>query len=292
MRRTRLNSGYSLNTDQRRTKAGTISASKHFMERSLGQFGFSSNWTPILINKSLWLDAADIETIILNGNTVSQWNDKSGNGRHATQTTLANQPTYISQGLNGKDIIDWDGSNDSMVISGANSTTLSQELSQDNTYSIAFVLQADVFSNLPVLLHVPESSFKFLFELNSPAGLYWGDTTTNFRTYSSGTFASTSRATFFTCIKTGSGLGEAHAEGTLVSTFTGTLSNSPTISSNFILGSYSSAQYNYNGKFAEIIISNYSWNTDERQNVEGYLAHKWGLTSNLPANHPYKNTAP
>lgn len=41
MRRTRLNSGYSFTTDQRRTKAGTIAASKHFMERSLGSFSSS-----------------------------------------------------------------------------------------------------------------------------------------------------------------------------------------------------------------------------------------------------------
>ena len=25
-----------------------------------------------------------------------------------------------------------------------------------------------------------------------------------------------------------------------------------------------------------------------RQKVEGYLAHKWGLSGNLPSNHPYK----
>ena len=28
------------------------------------------------------------------------------------------------------------------------------------------------------------------------------------------------------------------------------------------------------------------------EQAEGYLAHKWGLTSNLPVSHPYKNTAP
>ena len=26
--------------------------------------------------------------------------------------------------------------------------------------------------------------------------------------------------------------------------------------------------------------------------AEGYLAHKWGLQSNLPVSHPYKNLAP
>jgi len=28
------------------------------------------------------------------------------------------------------------------------------------------------------------------------------------------------------------------------------------------------------------------------EKAEGYLAHKWALTSNLPVSHPYKNTAP
>ena len=30
----------------------------------------------------------------------------------------------------------------------------------------------------------------------------------------------------------------------------------------------------------------------ERQKIEGYLAHKWGLAANLPADHPYKTEAP
>ena len=42
MRRRRANSGYSGNTDQRRTTAGTISMSKHYMERSLGEFVFTT----------------------------------------------------------------------------------------------------------------------------------------------------------------------------------------------------------------------------------------------------------
>ena len=28
------------------------------------------------------------------------------------------------------------------------------------------------------------------------------------------------------------------------------------------------------------------------QEVEGYLAHKWGLEGSLPADHPYKNATP
>jgi hypothetical protein len=32
--------------------------------------------------------------------------------------------------------------------------------------------------------------------------------------------------------------------------------------------------------------------TTDRQKLEGYLAHKWGLAANLPADHPYKSAAP
>ncbi|MFM6311372.1 MAG: hypothetical protein ACKPGB_24525 [Dolichospermum sp.] len=47
-------------------------------------------WTPKQIPTVMWFDAADSSKIT----TVSQWNDKSGNGRHLSQTTAENQPIY------------------------------------------------------------------------------------------------------------------------------------------------------------------------------------------------------
>jgi hypothetical protein len=44
----------------------------------------------------MWFDAADAGTITLNGSTVAQWDDKSGNSKHAVQATAASQPTYIA----------------------------------------------------------------------------------------------------------------------------------------------------------------------------------------------------
>jgi len=295
MRRWRLNSGYCGTTDQRRTKAGTIPMLKHYMERDLGVFVNTvviagTEWTPAQITTALWLDAADASTITLNSTTVSQWNDKSGNGRHATQATSANQPTYISSGMNSLGLVDWDGSNDAMTISGG-TPTLHSELSADNTYSMAWAVKPDKISNLPVLLYVPESGFKFLVEIKSNGGLYWGDTTSNYRTYDGGSFFVVNTGTFFTLIKTGSGAGTAHVAGTLNSHSSGGLSDTPTLGAAFILGDYPSG-YSYDGKMAEIIISNYSWDTSERQKIEGYLAHKWGLQANLPNDHPYKNAAP
>ena len=44
-------------------------------------------------------------------------------------------------------------------------------------------------------------------------------------------------------------------------------------------------------KIAEIILCHDVSDTI-REKIEGYLAHKWGLESNLPTNHPYKSQPP
>ena len=53
----------------------------------------------------------------------------------------------------------------------------------------------------------------------------------------------------------------------------------------------------YGGKLFEFMVSDGqpgigSGNKMYIEKAEGYLAHKWGLTSSLPVSHPYKNTAP
>ncbi len=295
MRRWRHNSGYCGTTDQRRTRAGTIPMLKHYMERDLGAFinTVADGWTPAQITTALWLDAADDSTITLNGSNVSQWNDKSGNERHATQGDNAKRPTYLSNSINGRSTLDWDGTDDSMEITGAVSTTLNTILSNDDTHSIAILLEADVISNSPVILHVPEGSWEFLIEVNSTGGgLYWGYTTSNFRTYSTGTFASITKPTFFVLTKSDSSTGDAYSAGSLVSSYSGTLGATPTMTSNFVIGSYSSSSFNFNGRIAEIIISKETWDTDTRQKIEGYLAHKWGREGDLPVDHPYKSISP
>jgi len=46
------------------------------------------------------------------------------------------------------------------------------------------------------------------------------------------------------------------------------------------------------GSYCELLVWRESLNTSDRQKVEGYLAHKWGLTSGLPVSHPYKTSPP
>jgi hypothetical protein len=61
----------------------------------------------------LWLDAADSSTITTETG-VSEWRDKSVTGSKWAQTTGNNQPATGTQTLNGRNVIVFDGSNDSL----------------------------------------------------------------------------------------------------------------------------------------------------------------------------------
>jgi hypothetical protein len=57
------------------------------------------------------------------------------------------------------------------------------------------------------------------------------------------------------------------------------------------LGCYNGTGSFWDGSVGEVVVL-LSYNLEDRQKIEGYLAHKWGLAGSLPANHPYKSAAP
>lgn len=69
------------------------------MAEHVGSLVISPAWTLDNITPSLFLDALDSSAVVLNSTTVSQWTDKSGNARHATQATAGSQATYLGNAL-------------------------------------------------------------------------------------------------------------------------------------------------------------------------------------------------
>ena len=45
-------------------------------------------WTPDELNLSLWLDASDSDNFIIESGHIAQWNDKSTNANHLTQSEI------------------------------------------------------------------------------------------------------------------------------------------------------------------------------------------------------------
>ena len=78
--------------------------------------------------------------------------------------------------------------------------------------------------------------------------------------------------------------------GTIEST-TNSIATPDNTNIGYSIGGQYSVSRRMNGVIGEVIMVQ-TTDTTTRQKIEGYLAWKWGLTSSLPADHPYKNAAP
>jgi hypothetical protein len=76
-----------------------------------------------IANLAAWFDASDSSTLfdattggslVAADGAVARWEDKSGNGRHATQGTANNRPLRKLALLAGRDALFFDGSNDAL----------------------------------------------------------------------------------------------------------------------------------------------------------------------------------
>jgi hypothetical protein len=97
-------------------------------------------WTPAQLPTALWMDANDANTITLNGTTVSQWSDKSGNSRNVSQATAVSQPLYVtgqnyllySEQLQQADWVKINFNVDADAIAAPNGTLTADKLSENN----------------------------------------------------------------------------------------------------------------------------------------------------------------
>lgn len=288
MRRRRLNSGYSGNTDQRRTRAGTIPVLKHYIERSLGLFTLDL-WTPARISTSLWLDADDASTITLNDGNVSQWNDKSGNGRNVVQAIEVNRPGYNSTTLNNKPAITFDGSLKFLAMSVNTSNIIII-----NSYSAFTVGRA---SSAPTNVTDGFSNSGFWGDGGGYISNYFRGTSNLIGAYNwdGNNDVTTQSYTFGTNVISGVELSGGSIRlrqngGTETSTASANTSDTSGV---LRIGKvYRDQEPNFTGVISEVIFCRGHLSTTNRQLVEGYLAWKWELATSLPNDHPYKNGPP
>ena len=244
-------------------------------------------WTPAnLTGLALWLDANDASTITLNGSTVSQWRDKSGNGRHASQATAANQPTYSATGLNGKSTLTFDGLNDTLK------TTI-PSLANQNNMSFLGVTQI-LTRKYGVFLgsgmnETADVRWGLFGQGNlSSDGIGWGGPISNLP-LGNGSLVPINTPYQAVYTKTPTQW-QILLNGSTISTVSDTSFPKGTYS--LYIGAERDAAYVANALASEIIIIGGILSTTDRQRLEGYLAWKWALEANLPAGHPFKNTPP
>lgn len=242
-------------------------------------------WLPSdIASLSLWLDASDTSSIVLATNTtsVTQLNDKSGNGRHVTQSTASKMPASSATYINNLNVIDFDGVDDVLQISLANHPLAASGSSAADFSFIVVLRTGSTLTNNGTF--VTGSSGTNLLTIKAPNGggqaimNVGGTSGANQLAVSS--FASSDQ-TFLAVFSNESTGKSIYKNGSLVGSDTSPVA----ITANTLLNFMNF----YQGSLAEVLVVNAALSQADRQLAEGYLAHKWGLASDLPVGHPYKS---
>jgi hypothetical protein len=230
---------------------------------------------------SLWLDAADPNgngIVPANNTSISTWVDKSGSGRNAVNQ--ATSAILFRNVQNGLPVLRFNGNSEYSITYN----------SFPNTAYTIFTVQflSNNNGNYRRLLHGNPNSDAFLYigvlgqniATFTGIGTSWNDINANTPNINNlnlwkivATRVSTSTLTPF-------------VDGTAQNNKTGTTA----AFSGLTLGClpFPNKVQHWQGDVAEIQIYSSALTTVQIQQIEGYLAWKWGLVANLPANHPFK----
>jgi hypothetical protein len=214
---------------------------------------------------ALWLDGADSSTLTLSGANVTQWRDKSGNGYSPTGTSVF--PTYSSS----SNCVTWNGTANTQLtfpvgisnaVVGTSFSIFIVELRTNGGGDNFIVRGSNTALNSNLLIgHIGPTTLRFAY--------YGNDLDATVPTYVVGEpramgyyeYSKPGRAIYVNGILLAS---DANASDVL--SWSGA-----------ILGGSGPVWPAYSGSVFEILMYKPSLTTVQRQQVEGYLAWKWGL---------------
>ncbi len=250
-----------------------------------------AGFTPLSISGiQLWLDGSDSSStsMTLSGTTITQWRDKSGNGNHTTGGS--GTVSLVSNAVNGRSVASFTNT----YFTGPVATFTGTQL---QCFAVAMMNSAS-------------TAYGRIFSLSRPGVHDFNETTTTFPFIRNnggtqimigrnGSYLAVNTPGYLTTFLVQSG----HNGSTEFIGVNGTLtpsSQNTGVSTAFNINAYGvgtnvntgdTGGY-WHGYIAEVIYYTGLFTTLQRQQVEGYLAWKWGLQANLPAGHPYQTSPP
>lgn len=245
-----------------------------------------------------WWDAQDSGTITHSGGEISQWDDKSGNGWNVTQATASRKPNNLtSANFGSNNVVEFDGGDwlaietaTGFPINGAVASTMilvARQSANDGAAHRAFSYGTSTSGSIVM---------RAIGAGNSTGG-YWSLGTEASTGFNSTAAESTNAGIYInTLVDAGANRAYAHyLDGSAAGSGTTAYPLSTASNARLCIGktSYTSSGVHYwVGEIAEIQIYSGVLTTVERQAMEGYLAHKWGLAGNLLGGHPWKSAPP
>lgn len=266
-------------------------------------------WTPYLTDTALWIDANDASSIMKSSGGITTILDPKDISSAFTKThgTLTDSNTQ-----NGNNLLVF---NQALLQSNKPPSYWKWMHDGSENYSIFSIIRKTVTSPANTLLVTGGGgtlTHGIWYRLEPQAGSvggvtqavsFWATNGTNGYRALKYTATNTVPPNEFKLITTTTEISNATAanranfriDGALVTSTNFTNTNNSVSDSNptstLMIGNVPALSAGFVGDLAELLIVKNA-NFEMINRIEGYLAWKWGLESNLPANHPYKNEAP
>lgn len=254
-------------------------------------------WTPSALTTAMYFSA---DSVIKDGsNRISQLTDLSGNNRHATQSVDVYKPV-LSTFNDGSLAMQFDGTDDLLWQSN---TSYLDGVSGAWIFSVNDLAAKSGYNYIAISFYTGTGSTKIGQDINE-SKYHLGSRRTRGESYAglddSATRSNTQNIVF-TQVDYANADGFLYVNGTQTASNTshGTSGNADSIALiGTTIGAYagneagSSYEGGINGKLGCVVIGAGVLSSSDREKLEGWAAHKYGLQSNLPVDHPYKNTPP
>jgi hypothetical protein len=266
-------------------------------------------WTPLNMATvpQIYLDAQDSVVTDVSGacSAISNLGAMGANGDFS-QGTAADRPTILAAELNGKRVLRFDGSTDRMAGSSAAQADLFRNKGSAWVFTIHKKRTADAgaFTRVIFAASTPTAAdARFaLYQgfsstaLNTPRLLVKRLDADAYGVMPASTQYSGSYNMIMAHMNYATRLGQIYVDGAVVAsnaTLTTAGNTSDTAASAALtIGALQNGTVNADIDLAAIVISNTAPSASDIEKLEGWAAHKYGLTANLPADHPHKTTAP
>ena len=259
-------------------------------------------WNPASsITTAIWFDASDTSSYSLSGSNVTAVTDKAGNA-----TVTVNGTPNVSNTLNSYKVFAFSGSSEDFTTdevaqaSSGNHWAIgvmqwnTRNDSQDSFWSTENNT-ASASSKRDYAISAGASNFDGELDLDGLSSNRISTTIGNKQDFDSGIAQNTWVILVAIFNKTGNQIA-VRVDGDNAFTPVNDYDNS--LQTNMDLRIFRNrANERMGGRMAEFfsvasIPGTGGTDITDVQKAEGYLAHKWGLTSSLPVSHPYKSSAP
>ena len=262
----------------------------------------STDWSPSDVTISGWIDANDSENYTASGTTLTGVTDKSGTSSFNVNGT----PTIVSAGLNSLSVFDFSGTSENIM----SASYISHTDGSGNHWAIGVFLADNVNNkrdsfwsfhtttsperDYSISSATSSNSWPGEIDLDGLSNNRISSTMGNGENWSSSASMDNWHIVVAIFNKTGNRI-QVRLNGSFVvnvSDYDNSIQTSQELRLMRNRGSV-----HLDGRVAEFfsvkdIPGTGGTDISDVEKAEGYLAHKWGLTANLPVTHPYKSSAP